>query len=1043
MNNSILSPWLDEKILKGEAILFLGAGASKGACGPHGEKPLDGDKLRDVLSDRFLGGALKDKPLAQVAEYAKSESSLADVQAVINELFSPLEPADFHLLIPSFRWHAIVTTNYDFIVERAYAKNDNPLQELAPIIRDGDRITEKLRNPSAVPYLKLHGCLSARTDPSLPLILASAEYAKHRHGRDRLFTYFQDWARENPVIFCGYDVADPNIQQILFDLSDLGINRPEYAIVRPGLTEFDIRYWQSRRFVPSKTTFEEFLRRLDSHLPQHARVVSTLKKRDASSIQGWIQRGHPTDQLLLYVDQVLEHVRGGMPYKAVSPSDFYRGEAYTWSPIIQDLDVRRRITDDILIEAVLDMPERSIPRVYLVKGHAGSGKSVTLRRIAWDAATEHGRLVFWLRAGGYLRHDLIRELYGLTGERIFVVIEDAIPHLDDLVVLVRQAERDQLPVTLILAARSNEWNVVSGDLDLHVTKDYELRDLSHSEIDNLLAKLVSTHCLGALESLAEEERRNFFVLSAERQLLVALHEATAGRTFEEIVVDEYSKVVPREAQTLYLDVCTLHRFKVGVRAGLISRVSEVTFTYFQDRLFKPLEHLVQAHFDPSTRDYAYQTRHSVIADLVFRHVLSDQEKRADQIIRIVRSMNVDFESDRIAFEQLIRGRDLAELFSDRVMADRILEAALMAHASISHVEHQRAVFELNHPGGNTTRALKAIEKAQQHADSPRRAIVHTKAMVLRRMALESTSVLEREKLRSDAKSILKAQIKKGVTSHPFHTYGQIVLDELDERLNSPTANASEEGLSDRILAELIAEAEEVIACGLQRFPGESYLLDLEAKLANYLNDTPRALTALEKAFESNPGNGYVAVRLASRYGKEEERGKARNVLVRCLEHNPNSRIVHLQLAKSFIDEDAQANSDNIRSHLRSSFTDGDTNYDAQFWYARHEFLYGDQTRSAQTFARLSKAKVSPEARNRARAPICSDRVGKRRFEAFVTNVHDSFCFVRVPDLNAEVFVHHSAFEEKEWQSIRPNQIVFLTVAFNFRGAIGVDASSTR
>ncbi|MGD8619214.1 MAG: hypothetical protein PVH54_08495 [Gammaproteobacteria bacterium] len=56
--NTVVTPWLDEEIINGEAILFLGAGAAKGALGPNGETPLDGNKLRDALSDKFLGGDL-------------------------------------------------------------------------------------------------------------------------------------------------------------------------------------------------------------------------------------------------------------------------------------------------------------------------------------------------------------------------------------------------------------------------------------------------------------------------------------------------------------------------------------------------------------------------------------------------------------------------------------------------------------------------------------------------------------------------------------------------------------------------------------------------------------------------------------------------------------------------------------------------------------------------------------------------------------------------------------------------------------------------
>lgn len=1030
-----LSPWLEEKVRNGEAILFLGAGATRGALGPRGEKPLSGNELRDVLADRFLGGALKDKPLAQVAEYAKAESSLVDVQTTIYELFEPLKPAQCHLLIPSFRWYAIVTTNYDFVVERAYAAAPDRLQQLSAIIRDENQLGSTLRNFQAVPYLKLHGCLSTINDPKLPLILASEEYAKFREGRTRLFSYFQDWGRENPIIFCGYNVADPNIQQILFDLSDLGIRRPEYAVVSPGLTEFDARYWQGRRFLPVKSTFEDFIRDLDARISKPARIISTLRKRDGSSIQSYVQKGQPTEQLLLYLEQAIEHVRVGMALDAVSPESFYRGEAHSWSPIVQNLDVQRRITDDILIEAVLEKPAASRPQIFLVKGHAGSGKSVTLRRVAWAASAEHGAFVFWLREGGFLRPDLIRELYVLTGERIVVFVQDAIPHLEDISTLLRVTTKDQLPVTLIIGARSNEWNAAGAELDPQLAKSYELRDLSHKEIDELLANLDRHKCLGSLRDLPPEDRHQFFDLSAERQLLVALHEATMGTPFRDIVVDEYRKVVPLEAQALYLDVCTLHRFRVGVRAGLLSRVSGITFNYFKTRLLNPLEHVVKVYFDASSRDYAYRTRHPVIADMVFRSVLSDQEKRANQIIRIVRSMNVNYESDSIAFEQLIKGRDLAELFDDRVMADRIFEAALAGSGSVSHVEHQRAIFELNHPGGSIVRALKSIESASAATGSPSAAILHTKAMVLRRMALESSSALEREKHRADAKGILERQIKRGVTPHPYHTFGQIILDELEERLERVRDDVNGE-LEDRVLSDLIARAEEVIAHGLQRFPGESYLLDLEARLARHLNDKPRAAKALQRAFDANPGNGYVAVRLAEQCVRNGDADGARHVLARCIDQNPTNRAAHLQLAKNLIEEDAHTNAEAIRNHLRASFTEGDTNYDAQFWYARHEFLYGDRAIAGRIFENLAKAKVAPEVRNRIRGEV-SDRFGKPiRFRGFTQAVHDAYCFANVQELNTSVFIHHSQFGEDQWRFVRPNDQLRFSVGFNFRGPAG-------
>jgi hypothetical protein len=99
-----LPPQLIASVQEQRAILFLGAGASIDAFHPKNETAPSGDKLRDKLCDKFLGGALKDRPLTAVAAMAASEAGLTHVQKFIRDLFIDFGPADFHLLIPTFRW---------------------------------------------------------------------------------------------------------------------------------------------------------------------------------------------------------------------------------------------------------------------------------------------------------------------------------------------------------------------------------------------------------------------------------------------------------------------------------------------------------------------------------------------------------------------------------------------------------------------------------------------------------------------------------------------------------------------------------------------------------------------------------------------------------------------------------------------------------------------------------------------------------------------------------------------------------------------------
>lgn len=1039
MAEEFLTPWLIEKVRDGHAVLFLGAGASKGAIHPEGKRVPDGAQLRDYISDRFLGGALKDKPLAQVAEIAKNESSLHEVQTAIRDLFLPFLPAEFHKTISLFRWHAIITTNYDLLIERAYEDQAGRLQRLAPIIQDGDRFDEKLRDPQAVPFLKLHGCINHLADPGLPLILATEEYAKHRNNRERLFQHFQEWAREHPVIFCGYDVSDPNIQQILFDLSDMNLNRPMYGLVKPDLSDFDIRYWSARRFKPIKATFEEFLKSLDSSIPEPSRQVAILLNSSASPIQRWVQSGQPTESLLLYLENEMEQVRDSMPLTGSTAEDFYRGRSDSWSPIASNLDVPRRISDDLIIEVILEEPESSTPRFFVIKGYAGSGKSVTLRRFAWDASCNHESLVFWLKEGGYVKPDLIRELYNLTKTRFTVVIEDVLSHASDVERLLTLARRERIPVNVVGGSRSNEWYAATHSLDKFVTKEYELRDLSEREIEALLCKLEEHKCLGHLAGLSTDEQKNLFRLSSERQLLVALHEATSGKPLEEILLDEYRNIVPREAQEIYLDICTLHRFRVGVRAGLLSRVSGVNLQQFGDRLLKPLHHVVFVYFDASSRDYAYRTRHPIIGDLVFRRVIDDQEKRASQIIRIVRCMNVDYESDRHAFEELVRGRDLADLFSDRIFADRIFQAALESTASVSHIEHQRAVFELNHPGGNASRAIEALRKAEDDLGHSTSAILHTKAMALRRLASNSSSDLEREKYRSSAKEILHQQIRKGNKPHPYHTLGQIYLDEINERLSEMRdAEGADSDIKERIIGNLVGDLELVVTEGLQSYPDEPYLLSLESELASILDDKPRALDALRRAVAMNPGNDASAVRLSRQLLRKGGREEAERILRGCLEANPTSKVVRFELAKILIEDDEALHNEEIRRLLRGSFSDGDRNIDAQFWFARHEFVYGDKQVGRKVFNDLASARVPPGIRNKVRGIVRQSGGKPMKCAGIPKNITESFCFVSCPELGDDVFLHYSECKDDSWEKVSAHSRVEFEVGFSLRGPVAVN-----
>ncbi len=285
-NFLILPPTLVDAVRTQEALLFLGAGASKGAVHPSGADIPIGTELRDRISDECLAGELKDLPLSQVAEVAIYKVGFAKFQLLVREMFTDFQPSEFHKIIPTVRWNAIATTNIDMIVERAYDQVNYPLGIPVILLKDTQSFDLELkRSPNSFSFFKLHGSVNAYTDEEIPFILSSEQYAKFIRKRKFLFGRFADLARQFPVIFCGYSLSDPNIQTILFDIFDMSIPRPQYYVVLPTIDPLLREYWASRRITPITMTFSAFLKALVEAIPRNDRALPSKLGGGSASIR--------------------------------------------------------------------------------------------------------------------------------------------------------------------------------------------------------------------------------------------------------------------------------------------------------------------------------------------------------------------------------------------------------------------------------------------------------------------------------------------------------------------------------------------------------------------------------------------------------------------------------------------------------------------------------------------------------------------------------------------------------------------------------------
>jgi len=981
------------------------------------------------LSERFLGGKFGQAPLNQIAELAISEADLTSVQSFIKDIFEKFRPSHAHRLLPQIQWAGIATTNYDLLIETAYHDFKHPVQILQPFIENGDRVNERMRDKRNTMLLKLHGCITRLQNPNCPLILSTDQYISHRQGRSRLFDHFKDWGFERPIIFIGHSLQDADIRAILSELQALHDTRPRYYIVAPHKDTIETRFWESRRVTIIPATFGEFMTTL-SQVTAEALPSLTYAIRPAQPHPLIEKFGRQETILsrnsLQFLENDVEYVNGIVSTETIDPKEFYRGYSKGWGAVEQQLDVRRVLGDTILSDFVL-IPEAAHAanqEILLIKAHAGAGKSILLRRIAWDASHDYGKLCLYLRPEGLLNSAALEEIATEINDRVFIFIDNAADRVREIQNFSRAMNGSKSKVTLVLAERLNEWNVLGGPLSPLITSEHELRYLTQGETVKLVELLSQHKALGTLEGKSPEAQQEAFHAHAGRQLLVALHEATLGRPFEDIIHDEYDHIVPDKAQKLYLSICVLNRLGVKVRAGIISRLHGIHFTDFSKEFFHPLEHIVHTVQDPVTRDYAYEARHPVIAEIVFERVLRQQEERFDIYLRVLKALNIDYTADRKAFRSMTRGKTVFDLFPSLELGRQIYSAAHSLSPHDGVLLHQEALYEMRY--GNLRTASELLAEAMRLLPTSQ-FIQHSRSELLLKMAEAARTDLERDTYLRDAATIARTvKNSKMPESHAHHTLVKIGLSKLRSLLESPAPSDSE-------ISDTVKSVQRELSEGLAEFPNDSHLLSADAELASILQDSERGINSLQKAFDANPRVGFLAIRLAGHLEAAGKINDAYDILEKALNANRGDKLLHFRMAKHLLEHGNPSNSVMIH-HLQRSFTPGDSNYTPQLLLARQYFVGGEMEKSDELFFTLRRARIGLDTRSAPLYPLSN------QFFGMVTRVEATYCLISRDGAGDEIPAQRSNVDEGQWRNLYSGARVSFRIAFNFFGPTAISVA---
>lgn len=1024
-----------EQIKAGNVVLFLGAGASFGCKNNSGDKIPSGQELSNMIASKFLGKDYLDKNLDYVSELAISESSLFEVQNFVAEIFKHFEPEKFHQEIPSFNWKAIFTTNYDLIIEKVYQKYRKPLQELKPVIKNTP-VTQIFTSEKILPYYKIHGCINDINDPEAPLIMTPDQFVNYLSKRDRLFAVLKELSYDYPVLFVGFSMADYDIRTILNSLQQNLSARTRSYMVGPGITELEHKLWDLKKITGIKITFEEFLNKIITQIPENQRIFSFLKPNIDlpiySKFKVQLDNLKPSENFLPFIQNDIDFIHPNLNAPNTDPKQFYKGYFENWDPIIKNLDINRKIKDGILYEVFMDDTAHSSDSqlFYLIQGNAGSGKSVLLKRLAFDAGITLERFCIFLKADVQIKIAQILELYSYVKERIYLFIDDIAKYDDDIVYFISKCRKEKIKITIIGCERTNVWNMECQALSNNLTESFLVKYLHDGEIRELLLQLEKHHALYTLETKTNEERIQAFEEKAGRELLVALYEATNSKSFEEIILDEYKSINDPRAQSLYLTVSIFHRLGAEARAGFISRVHNISFHEFKESLFKPLAFIVTDKKNNRINDYVYVTRNKLIAQIIFEKVLTTPQDRFDEYIRVLKNLNIDFDSDRTAFFAITNAKKLIEVFPDAAMIRKLYDEAEHVSNNDAKLLQQKAIFEMNSPGGSIELANRYLKEAYKILpEDP--IISHSFGEMMYKKAERAKVSYEFYSCIDECINICSSIIqnkKFQIDSHPYHTILKALVLKLKYILETEDSPSIERTIKD---------IEKSFSNTKQVFPNEEFILEIESKFNEIINEKGNAKELLEKAFNTNKGSPFLALRLASFYEKENNITDSLQVIKSALGINAGDRDLNFKYGM-LLEKNKTPNYDDIKYYLKRAFTHGDSRHFAQLWYARAMYITNQFNEANDIFKSFANVNMPPEIRSK---PIGILRKNGKNsyFEGVITKVEISYGFIKRDGLGDSLFFYRYN-NDYDWDKFSYGKRVSFEIGFNYKGPIAINVN---
>jgi hypothetical protein len=475
-------------LVAGRYSLFIGAGASIGGLDRRDKALPSSEVLRQRLVD--MKGIKASSSLAR----AYNQLTQGEIDTEITERLSNCKPGPAMLRLPKFVWRRIYSLNIDDSLFQAYGTISGT--------QTIDCKTHKTaysdnHDIDVLEAIHIHGW---SRKPEDGYVFSLAEYVKTMGANSPWTTVLAHSIATEPFIVAGTSLEEPDLEFFLNGRRTDTVRRdrgPSF-LIEPNPDSATRKDCNRHGLILYEGTFEEFLKELDQRFPTRPIPTGASPKLLPSF---FINRPTAKELALFAID--FAHITAQQSTDNADLS-FYVGHQPTMTDIALERDISRTSTLKIktFIQEKIQKKDWE-SNFLLVDDNAGTGKSTTTSRLAYDFAAE-GALVFQYKSVSSANLEICSKIFNNLAHPFIIFCDDFADHVSAIAELYRRIHREDF--LIVGSERSYRLDYVLQSLAGNSFEKLTLDPFDINESRELIKKMeghgLTSYRLNQLDALA-------------------------------------------------------------------------------------------------------------------------------------------------------------------------------------------------------------------------------------------------------------------------------------------------------------------------------------------------------------------------------------------------------------------------------------------------------------------------------------------------------------------------------------------------------------